>query len=66
MKHCTEHILTLILRHQNKDDLWSDFVRSLAIVHYIDHDDLEDDDELEIDVRPPVIEIDPEIEVFEV
>ena len=66
VKHCTERILMLIWRHQNKDDLWSDFVRSLAIVHYIDHDDLEDDDELEIDVRPPVIEIDPEIEVFEV
>ena len=45
MKHCTEHILTLILRHQNKDDLWSAFVRALATVPYIDHDDLEDDDE---------------------
>ena len=38
----------------------------MAIVQYIYHDDIKDDDELEIDVRPPVIEIDPEIEVSEV
>ena len=66
MKHFTEQILTLIWHHQNKDELWPDFVRALATVQYIYHDDIEDDDELEINLRPPVIEIDPEIEVFEV
>ena len=64
--HCTEQVLTLIWRHQNKDDIWSAFVRALAKIQYIDHNNLEDNDELEIDVRPPVIEIEPKIEVSEV
>ena len=65
-KHWNEWILALICNHQNKYYILSYLVRAMAIVQYIYHDDIKDDDELEIDVRPPVIEIDPEIEIFKV